>query len=264
MDCALDDTANKGERAAKARRRLLPPLPIALSLISLVYLGLAFRVAYTRSPWMDEGYMASPGYTLASKGYMGSPVISPNGTALSGELTGIQTHTYWIMPLHALIQAAWYSLFGFGILQMRSISILAGLVVTLAWFCIVRIMSGSRLAGVLAAALLSADVTFLWSAADGRMDMLATALASCGLVSYLKLRDRPRHSTYLRQFLSRGQHFYASQRHDISDAPRCADGLARPAQASMEALSFLGPVPALRGWLERLHSSATGLFPRSV
>src|SRR5262245_41775348 len=114
-----------------------------IGLISVVYLLAAASIASRRAPWNDEGWFAEPAYTLITKGYMGSPIIHPRGTWLRGELTGIQTHTYWIMPGSPLIQAAWYRLFGFGVMQMRAISILAGLLVIWTWAFLVWNITGN-------------------------------------------------------------------------------------------------------------------------
>src|SRR5207244_10329460 len=50
-------------------------------------------------------------------------------------------------------------------------------------------LSGSRLAGSLTTAFLAVDYTFLWTAADGRMDMMCAALGWAGVAWYLALRE---------------------------------------------------------------------------
>jgi 4-amino-4-deoxy-L-arabinose transferase-like glycosyltransferase len=121
---------------------------------------------------------------------MGSPIIHPKGTWLTQELTGIRTHTYWIMPGYLLLQAVWYWLFGFGIFQMRAISICAGLCVIWAWAFIVWKVTRNRVATYLTAVILASDITFLKSATDGRMDMTTVAFGSLGLASFLSLREK--------------------------------------------------------------------------
>ena len=163
---------------------------VAITLISVAYLLAAASLASKRAPWDDEGWFADPGYTLYSKGYMGSPMIHPRGTWLARELTGVQTHTYWIMPGFPLLQAVWYRFFGFGLLQMRAISISAGLLVIWAWAFLVWRIAQNRLAAYLTATLLAADCTFLYSASDGRMDMTTAAFGSLGLAAFVGLRVR--------------------------------------------------------------------------
>src|ERR1035437_6204547 len=119
---------------------------IALTLIAGATPRAAASLASTRAPWNDEGWFADPAYTLLTEGYMGSPIIHPRGTWLAAELTGIQTHTYWIMPGSPLLQALWYRIFGFGLLQMRAISLSAGLVAIWAWAFLVWRVTQNRLA----------------------------------------------------------------------------------------------------------------------
>jgi 4-amino-4-deoxy-L-arabinose transferase-like glycosyltransferase len=164
-----------------------------LSLSAFFYLTSVYKIATSKDPFIDEGWIASPGYNLAFKGNMGTTVLEPSGSWLSGELTGIHEATYWIMPLHPFVQAGWYRLFGFGIVQMRLLSALWGLIAIAAWFVIVRAASGSSLAASLACLLLSLDFTFLWSAADGRMDMMCVALGLAGIALYMAMGSRDYH-----------------------------------------------------------------------
>jgi len=171
------------------RRRHLLPVSV-FALISLVYLAAAFALASRRAPWNDEGWFADPAYTLLTKGYMGSPIIHPRGTWVSRELTGVQTHTYWIMPGSPVLQSIWYRVFGFGLLQMRAVSIFAGLIVIWAWASVIWHLTGNRVAAWLTAALLALDVTFLFGASDGRMDMTTVAFGSLGLAVFVAFRQK--------------------------------------------------------------------------
>lgn len=170
------------------RRRRLEALCIAL--ISAGYLMASASLAMKRAPWNDEGWFAVPAQTLLTRGYMGSPIVHPRGTWLTGELTGIRTHTYWLMPGYLLFEAGWYRIFGFGIFQMRAIPVCSGLVVIWAWAFIIWRISRNRTAAWLTAALLALDITFLYTATDGRPDMTTFALGSLGLSAYLCLRER--------------------------------------------------------------------------
>lgn len=150
------------------------------------YVALAFASAATKSPEIDEGFFANPAFNLATKGHMGTTVLETEGSALRG----IREHTYWVLPLHLVWQAGWYKVFGFGLLQLRSVSILWGLLALAAWFVIVRQLSGERGAGLLAAGLLAVDYTFVAVGSLGRMDMMCAALGFAGLAAYLALRER--------------------------------------------------------------------------
>lgn len=152
----------------------------------VAYLVLACASAATKSPEIDEGFFANPAFNLATKGRMGTTVLETEGSALRG----IHEHTYWVLPLHLVWQAGWYKLFGFGLLQLRAVSIMWGLVALAAWFVIVRRLSGERAAGLLTAGLLAVDYTFVAVGSLGRMDMMCAALGFAGLAAYLALRER--------------------------------------------------------------------------
>lgn len=105
-------------------------------------------------------------------------------------MDSIDRHTYWMPPLHPLIQAAWYKMFGFGLLTLRSISILSGAVALLAWYSIISTLAANRSIALLAAAIVATDVHFLEFAALGRPDMLCAALGVTAFALYLHYRDR--------------------------------------------------------------------------
>lgn len=179
-------THDRGEAAQWARR-----IPVILVLAAaLIYCATAFRIASTKEPFIDEGWFASPAYNLAFHGFMGMSVIEPTGTWFNAELKGIREYTYLIMPLHPVVLAAWFRVFGFGLLQTRLLSAFWGAIALAAWFFIVERLTRNAAAGGLAALLLALDFTFLWSAADGRMDMMCVALGSAALAVYLKLREK--------------------------------------------------------------------------
>jgi 4-amino-4-deoxy-L-arabinose transferase-like glycosyltransferase len=156
----------------------------------ICYLILAFSIAKVKTPWVDEGWIASAPANWATTGSFGTPSLEPSGSWLNAELTGIQEYTYWTLPVGIVAQALWYKTFGFDVLKMRTLGILCGLLTILSWFAVVAKLSESRLAGSITAALLSIDYTFLWSAADGRMDMMCVAFGGAGLATYLLLRER--------------------------------------------------------------------------
>jgi 4-amino-4-deoxy-L-arabinose transferase-like glycosyltransferase len=78
---------------------------------------------------------------------------------------------------------------GFSLFSARSVGVFFGLVALISWAIIVREVAGSRLAGLLAAMFLAVDYTYLWSAADGRMDMMCVGFGAAGIASYLMLRE---------------------------------------------------------------------------
>jgi hypothetical protein len=164
---------------------------LSLILILLTYLVLSSVFAVERLPWMDEGWIGCPGYNLAFHGKMATTSLEPTGSWLNANLKGIQTHTYWILPAQVLLQAVCYRIFGFSILTMRGISVFWGAIAIVAWFVTLRALTKSDIAGIAAATVLATDFTFLWGAADGRMDMMCIGLGSAAIAVFTTLR---RHS----------------------------------------------------------------------
>ena len=88
------------------------------------FIVLSVATSLTKRPWSDEGWFANAPLNLVTKGFMGTTVIEQAGRPF---LNGIDRFTYWVMPLHLLLQAAFYKIFGFSLLTMRSLSLLFGL-----------------------------------------------------------------------------------------------------------------------------------------
>src|SRR5437588_6316322 len=110
-----------------------------IGLILLAYLALGIGNIATRAPWCDEAWFGSPAYNLAYKGFMGTTVLDPaSSTWKSVKLTGIDRHTYWVMPLSLLLLAEDYRVFGFGSIQTRVPALVFGAVFLLAWRVILR------------------------------------------------------------------------------------------------------------------------------
>jgi hypothetical protein len=168
-------------------RRGLPYLAIA---IGVVYLILAVACARTLMPWCDEAWFSGPAYNLINHGYMGTPVLDPTAGWFIRDLTHIDRYTYWIVPLYPLSQAFWFQFAHFSLMMVRLYSVFWGLVALAAWFLVVKKITGDTRIGLLTAALLATDFTFLWGAAVGRMDMMCEALGLGGIAAYLWLRHK--------------------------------------------------------------------------
>jgi len=138
----------------------------------------------TKRPWSDEGWFASAGFTLATKGYMGTPVMEETSIGL----TGINQRTYWVLPAYFLVQAAWYKLVGFSLFSMRALSLLCGLVSIACWHGILLRLAG-RFAAAIGTVLLATDYYFVQAGSFGRYDMLCLTLGSLSIWLYLRLRE---------------------------------------------------------------------------
>jgi 4-amino-4-deoxy-L-arabinose transferase-like glycosyltransferase len=157
-----------------------------LGAVLIVYLLLAGWTAVAGYIWDNEAWFASPAFTLIHKGYLGTTILESKGTWMEG----IDRHTYWIPPLHPLLQALWYRLFGFGLLPLRCLSIVADALVLLAWYGIVSSLTGNRGIALLSIVIPATDSRFLMFAALGRPDATCAAFGTLGWLAYLHLRER--------------------------------------------------------------------------
>jgi 4-amino-4-deoxy-L-arabinose transferase-like glycosyltransferase len=168
-----------------------PRLVAGSALIVLVYLCLGLTNIFTRAPWCDEAWFGNPAYNLAYKGFMGTTVLEPaSSTWKSVKLTGIDHHTYWVMPLNLLVNAAGFRVFGFSIYSMRLLSLICGLIALCAWGAILWKLTGQPLLTLGSLGLIAVDYHFLLQASDGRMDVMTVALGWSGVAAYLLLRER--------------------------------------------------------------------------
>jgi hypothetical protein len=120
---------------------------------------------------------------------LGNTVLDPTATWREVNLTGIDRHAYWIMPLFVVAQVPWYKLVGFGLIQLRLLSTAWGIVLLFAWWRILCRLAADRIAAWLTLFLLAVDFNVIFAASAGRMDMMAVALGSCGLAIYLDRRE---------------------------------------------------------------------------
>jgi hypothetical protein len=158
--------------------------------ILLLFIVLAVLCAHVNLPGTDEAWFASPALNLITNGSFGTSVLDPTAAFRLNNLTGIDRHTYWIVPLYPLVQAAWDRVAGFGLMHVRYFSALWGLVALWAWYRILMIVSGDRRVAALALGLMAVDFTVVLAASWGRMDMMAAALGSAGLAAFLSLRGK--------------------------------------------------------------------------
>ncbi|HXB71599.1 MAG TPA: glycosyltransferase family 39 protein [Candidatus Acidoferrales bacterium] len=160
----------------------------------LLFVLLALGSVLTKRPWCDEAWFASPGLDLAVNGRMGTHVLEPTGTALSllksgARLDRIDQHTYWVMPLHFLILAVWFKVFGFSLTVLRLPAVVWGLAALAAWYVNVRRLGGSGELAAMTLFFIGIDYAFVSSASDGRMDMMCASLGFVAMAVYLELRE---------------------------------------------------------------------------
>ena len=153
--------------------------------IAVVFGACAAITLFTKLPLRDEGVYGTFGWNLLLHGRMANPVLD----ASQPHWAGVDRADFWSMPLHPVLQAAWYRLFGFSLTSDRSLSLLMGLAGLIAFFRIVRRICGDR-AALLASAFVTLDRNFVLSAAIGRPDMMSLAFALAAYDLYLSLRSR--------------------------------------------------------------------------
>jgi hypothetical protein len=151
----------------------------------VLLLMLAALLAAHRRPWIDEGRFASPGVNLAYHGFAGTTVFGTDP-----RLPRIQEHTYWILPLHIVAQAVWYRLLGFGVIQLRWLSILLAAIGILSFQACVWAITHDRRIALVTGVLLSADYMLTQVATSGRQDAMCFGLALLGLWCYVQQREK--------------------------------------------------------------------------
>jgi len=152
-----------------------------------IYLVLVVATVLTRAPINDEGWYGQPAFQLAAGKTMGTPALENTGIP---RFQGVQTHTYWIMPLFMVAQAGMYKLTGSGLVQMRLLSGLCGLVFVVSWYMIIRSLLRDRSVATLAVIFLALDFQIIMVCATGRSDAMCAALGAAGLAVYLTQRNR--------------------------------------------------------------------------
>jgi hypothetical protein len=159
-------------------------------LFVIVYLVLAAAALQSVMPWCDEGWFSDPAWNLMTRGAMANSALDPTATWREVNLTGINRHTYWIMPLYVVAQIPWYEVAGFGLAPMRWFSVFWGLVILFAWYRIVARLAQDRWVAVVTLACMAVDFNIVFSASVGRMDAMSVALGSLGVAVYLDQREK--------------------------------------------------------------------------
>lgn len=138
--------------------------------------------------WLDEVALCDPGRELAQHGTLRSSVY--------GDFPGFERRYFWQPPGQALVAAACYKLFGFGVWQTRIPGLLFGaaalaIIYLLAW----RLLEDS-LAAAFAAAILGLYPAFIATARAARMDTECLFFVLLATAFYLEGHWRPSR-TYL-------------------------------------------------------------------
>lgn len=148
----------------------------------VIYIVLAVLLANVRPPQSDEGHFAEGAMEIATTGRL----ITPTWTEW---LPTLNRHVYAAMPLYFVSLAAWFRIFGIGMLSMRYFGVLWGTVMVFAYFVVVRKIIRDRYTGLLALLLMVFNYDLI-NLTTARYDGMAAALSVSGLAAYATLRER--------------------------------------------------------------------------
>jgi hypothetical protein len=159
-------------------------LTIGAVVILVAYLAFSAGTAHALRPWVDEGWHGAPAWSLAFRGYMGTPSYVEAG------LKDIDHYTYWIMPIYPVTQAGWYRLFSFSLASMRGLTIFCGLLGLVAWTLFFRRLTGDSFGALLFMALMACDYIYQSDVGVGRPDVMAFAFQAGAFAVYLHWRAK--------------------------------------------------------------------------
>jgi len=154
-------------------------------IFTALFVFMCVGTSLTKRPWSDEGWFAAAGYNLAFHGKPGTLVIEPRDYRV-----GINRYTYWTAPLYYPMQAIWYSLFGFSLFSMRTLSTVFGLIYIFSWYSIAKRLLKDNAVATLAFVSLAVDYIVVMNGSFGRMDITCSALGASSLAVYLWRRDK--------------------------------------------------------------------------
>ena len=136
----------------------------ALALFISCYVGIhLYLLDVSPLPWFDETYFAS-----IAKSWLESGTLQPK-VALADGLTEQPVYG----PIYFWLLGASFKLFGFGIWQLRLVSLLSGFCVIIAAAKLFRLFGASTKLQITLGVILSLDPFFNRSMHEGRMDLLA-------------------------------------------------------------------------------------------
>ena len=163
---------------------------LVLGSATMIFLTYCLAIALTRAPWFDEGVDANAPYSWITTGYPGVSVLDDWGSPSPLPLLRIAEHNYIVMPLHMVYTAAWFKIFGFGLLSMRISTVLCGLAALLAWYYVVKRLTADSAVAVVTFTLIALDYGYVLRSSEGRMDALSAAFGFGGLAAYLYFRQK--------------------------------------------------------------------------
>lgn len=169
------------------------PLAIGLLSIGLFVLFSIWRLQTLPPVYEDEPWQASTAYKLAREGIFGSDLFAG--------WNGMEQHYYGFLPLHPLILAGVFKLFGEGLLQTRLEAVAASSLTLVLTLLLARRLFGAWTAALALGLLLLVrwtgttyiqvtGIPFLDLARIARYDVIVPIFGLGALLAYLSARDR--------------------------------------------------------------------------
>jgi 4-amino-4-deoxy-L-arabinose transferase-like glycosyltransferase len=118
---------------------------VAVAAVVLYFTGALVYVERFPAVSQDEPWIASSGYQLATAGTLGSDLFAG--------FHGMERHYFVQMPVYALLESVVFRVSGLGVVQMRALSIVFGLLLLGVVYAVGRDVGGERL-GAVAVALM--------------------------------------------------------------------------------------------------------------
>ena len=140
------------------------------------------------APGGDEPGFVDPAVTLLTKGYIGTEVYH-------GLLPTMEHHVYWVPPLYFVLLAGWFRLFGIGLVQARSFSVLCASIIVL-WVYLLSRRRAQKTQALAAATLCAVSFWLIDRACFARMDTLCVALTLASIFMYQNANDRSKLELY--------------------------------------------------------------------
>ena len=161
-------------------------LASATAIYALLSLSLLLRLPGSQP---DEVYLAQASLSLVRDGVMASP-------GLAEFIPSFGEHTFWYPPAFFLALAADFKVLGFGLVQLRLLSVLMGLVAVVFLFLALRRVSRNWWPVAAATVIVVADPTYLEACRTGRMETMTMAAVCVGAYCYLRSLNQARGSSY--------------------------------------------------------------------
>lgn len=140
---------------------------------------------FTRLPWIDERFVAEPAIHMLE----GKPMTVTFYEPIDPYQERFDQYTYWMPPVWFFIEAGWFAIAGSSLVSLRFLTCLFGGINLLAVYLLSKKICGKPTA-YWVVFFTGTQFLFVAHAADGRMDMMVSAVSVLGIVTYLNMRAR--------------------------------------------------------------------------